>query len=260
MMTASTKTVLVILLLASLALWWSNVAREAQVDQHRQSPAQQAVNSASPQAPTELSGTSPSTAGNGRDKIAATADAASEGQRDGAVPEDARTQIALGDSYLAGNGVEIDPGLAAHWYRQAAEQGDPAAQLRLGELYEQGIGVTQDLGEALTWYGLAAEQGDAAAQANLGDHYESGPGIRSNKAAVHYYRLAASQGHREAQTDLGRMYELGKGVTADPAQAYRWYSRAADQGDALAAQGRDRVRRQLSPAQIAEGAGEDAGL
>jgi TPR repeat protein len=250
MITRRMKVALLILLLASLALWWSGAAREARMDGHAQSPLRQAVGTLAQQAPAASSGMQPATTGNSHDTITSSAAAATDSHLADVLPADAHAQIALGDSYLAGDGVEIDPGLAAHWYRQAAEQGDPAAQLRLGELYEQGIGVTQDLGEALTWYGLAAEQGDAAAQANLGDHYESGPGIRSNKAAVHYYRLAASQGHREAQTDLGRMYELGKGVTADPAQAYRWYSRAADQGDALAAQGRDRVRRQLSPAQI----------
>lgn len=153
---------------------------------------------------------------------------------------------------LVRQGMPTNPAQSLYEYQEAAEQGDPEAQLQLGLLYEQGNGVERDQEEALRWFTLAAEQGNAAAQANLGDLFEFGDGIKSNKAAAHYYRQAATQGYRDAQLDLGRLYELGKGLPQNPVQAYRWYDLAAHQGDATAAQARERVSTGMSPAQIAE--------
>jgi TPR repeat protein len=153
---------------------------------------------------------------------------------------------------LVRQGMPTDPAQSIYGYQEAAEQGEPEAQLQLGLLYEQGTGVERDPEEALRWFTLAAEQGNAAAQANLGDLFEFGDGIKSNKAAAYYYRQAATQGYRDAQLDLGRLYELGKGLPQDPVQAYRWYDLAAQQGDATAAQARERVSIGMSPAQIAE--------
>ncbi|MFZ1625854.1 MAG: tetratricopeptide repeat protein [Gammaproteobacteria bacterium] len=238
-----------LVLLAGFAAWWR---WQPQQTDTKQSAPMQAVSTEQQNASEESQLQKP-VARRGRSNPAAEDAAATVLQRTKAKdPADTQAQVALGDSYLAGTGVKSDPAQAAYWYRQAADQGDAAAQVRLGQLYEQGIGVEQDVNEALGWYTAAADQGGAADQANVGDFYESGPGIRSDKAAVHYYRLAAAHGYRDAQADLGRMYELGKGVAADPAQAYRWYARAAAQGDTVSAKNRDRMRRELSPAQIAE--------
>ena len=242
------------MLLISLAAWWRWQPQDAPA---QQSPTAQAVSAEPQNAAEDPQRREPVALPDPRSTAAEDAPAPPIQDAGANHPADAQAQVALGDSYLTGTGVKADPGKAAWWYRQAAEQGNAGAQVRLGQLYEQGIGVTQDLTEAFRWYGMAADQGAAAAQANVGDLYEFGPGIRSNKAAVHYYRLAAAQGYRDAQADLGRMYELGKGVAADPAQAYLWYARAADQGDELAARNRDRMRRQLSPAQIAEAERQD---
>lgn len=238
-----------LVLIAGLAAWWRWPSQ--QIHEQQSAPAQ-AV-SAEPHKALEDSQREQPIALPAPGQIA-TENQATGPRRESSAkdPADAQAQVALGDSYLAGTGVKADPAQAAYWYRQAADQGEAAAQVRLGQLYEQGIGVEQDVNEALGWYTAAADQGNAADQVNVGDFYESGPGIHSDKAAVHYYQLAAAQGYRDAQADLGRMYELGKGVAADPAQAYRWYTRAAAQGDAVSAKNRDRMRRQLSPAQIAE--------
>lgn len=178
--------------------------------------------------------------------------AATTSDRQTAEPDAPAAQVALGDRYLAGIGVQADASEALRWYQKAAEQGDAGAQLKLGFLYEQGLGVEKSADKALELFGLAADQGNAAAQANLGDRYEFGEGIRSPKAAAHYYRLAAQQGFLDAQLDLGRLYEFGKGVPQDPVQAWRWYALAAQQGDASAARHRDRVSLKMRPAEITE--------
>lgn len=178
--------------------------------------------------------------------------AATPSDRQTAESGDPAAQVALGDRYLAGIGLQADATEARRWYQKAAEQGDADGQVKLGFLYEQGLGVEKSPDKAMELFSLAADQGNAAAQANLGDRFEFGEGIRSPKAAAYYYRLAAQQGFRDAQLDLARLYELGKGVPQDPVQAWRWYALAARQGDASAARNRDRVSLKMRPAQIAE--------
>jgi len=42
--------------------------------------------------------------------------------------------------------------------------------------------------------------------------------------------LAAEQGLTEAEFGMGIMYSAGRGVAWDPAEAIRWYERAAAKG------------------------------
>jgi len=50
----------------------------------------------------------------------------------------------LGDLYYRADGVPQDLGMAASWYRKAAEQGRPLAQFNIGQLYASGEGVPND--------------------------------------------------------------------------------------------------------------------
>jgi TPR repeat protein len=174
-----------------------------------------------------------------------------EADRQAAENASAEVQIALGDRYLAGDGVPVDPVEALRWYRAAAEQGSAAGQMKLGLMYEHGQGTAKDLDAAYEWYTKAAEQGDSAAQANLGDQFEFGDYI-SYKSAAYWYRLAANKGYVDAQLDLGRLYENGKGVDQDYRQAYVWYAVAAARGSGTAARSRDLVAAKLTPAEIAD--------
>ena len=165
---------------------------------------------------------------------------------------DARAQVALGNRYLAGNGVPMDEAEALRWYRAAADQGLAAGQVQLGSMYEQGQGTAKDLDAANEWYTMAAAQGDPAAQANLGDLFEFGDGYINYKQASYWYRQAAKQGYPDAQRNLGRLYETGRGVEQDYRQAYLWYALAAARGDAPAARNRDLVAGKLLPVEVAE--------
>ena len=49
--------------------------------------------------------------------------------------------------------------------------------------------------------------------------------------------MAAEQGHAEAADFLGRAYFLGEGVPANPAEACKWYFKAAKKGVATAQRG-----------------------
>jgi TPR repeat protein len=52
--------------------------------------------------------------------------------------------------------------------------------------------------------------------------------------AIRMLKRYAAQGEARSQGKLGLLYETGAGVEQDPAEALKWYQKAADQGDATA--------------------------
>lgn len=78
-----------------------------------------------------------------------------------------------------------------------------------------------------------AEQGDSKAQVILGLMYASGRGgVSKNPAeAAKWYLKAAEQGEPVAQATLGTMYRNGIGVTQNFAEAIKWLEKAAEQGE-----------------------------
>jgi uncharacterized protein len=54
------------------------------------------------------------------------------------------------------------------------------------------------------------------------------------KEAVKWYTKAAEQGDAEAQSNLGVMYQNGQGVPQDYKEAVKWYTKATEQGFAQA--------------------------
>lgn len=147
----------------------------------------------------------------------------------------AKHQIAY--LFMNGSGSPEVPAESESYFRKYAERGNPCAQWVLGEIFEHGIRVRQDYFEAVRWYRKAAAQGYAYAQLALARLHEQGKGVLSSyRAAAHYYKSAAEQGLEEAQRRLGDLYYWGRGgVPEDLAEAARWYSLAAKQGDKDAA-------------------------
>jgi uncharacterized protein len=138
-------------------------------------------------------------------------------------------------------------------WRPLAEQGNALAQYNLGVLYRKGRGVPQDDVQARQWYKKAAAQGEAKAQYNLGTLFLNGGGVpKDYQQALRWFRMAADQGEAVAQTKIGIMYDEGQGVPHDVVQAHKWYSLAATNGDKPAAELRDALAKQMTPAQIAE--------
>ena len=68
-----------------------------------------------------------------------------------------------------------------------------------------------------------------------------------------WFEKAAAQGNANAQVRLGASYEAGKGVPQDNVRAYKWYTLGETNGDIKAAELRDALTNQMTPAQIAEG-------
>ena len=186
---------------------------------------------------------------------------------------DVYAQVSLGDMYKYGEDVPKNATEAVKWYTKAAEQGDVMAQIILGGMYKYGESVPQNGTEAVKWYTKAAEQGSVTAQNNLGEMHRYGynsalqnslvprllraivygyvyDGLPQDyKEAVKWYTKAAEQGDAGAQFNLGSMYRNGQGVPQNYKEAYVWLSLAAAQSSAPqdAAKVRDEVAKKLPP-------------
>src|SRR3954451_10204876 len=106
-----------------------------------------------------------------------------------------------------------------------AKTGSPECQFVLGRLYETGSAGTKDLGMAADWYRKAAEQGLAKARYNLGAMYYAGEGVPKNpNLAAEWFSKAAYQNHALAQFNLAGLYASGEGVPRSVSEARRWYT------------------------------------
>lgn len=151
------------------------------------------------------------------------------------------------------SGTHEEYAAAAKELRKSAEGGDVAAQNRLGLLYNEGQGVPQNYRQAKQWFEKAAEQGHAGAQVNLGTLYLLEHGAQqSDQMALSWFRRAAEQEDALAFAKLGLMYAQGRGVPQDFIQAHMWYNLSAAHGEKRAAESRDAVAKQMTPAQVAE--------
>lgn len=143
---------------------------------------------------------------------------------------DARAQLAMGELYYGGYGVDQDYAQAAEWYRVAANQGQVQAQCNLGECYLQGLGVEVDEAQAVKYFRMSADAGCVMAMNNLAVCYATGQGVEKNpEEAVKLYRKGAELGEPLAQKNLGTCYLQGDGVPQDHAEAVKWLTLAAEQ-------------------------------
>ncbi len=115
--------------------------------------------------------------------------------------------------------------------------------------YEQG-----DYAAAMAELRPLAQAGSAEAQYVLGTMYDLALGVARDPAqALEWYREAARQRWSPAQYMLGLIYAVGQqGVPQDYVQAHMWFDIAAAQGVVEAARLRDRIKAQMTPAQVLE--------
>jgi TPR repeat protein len=110
-----------------------------------------------------------------------------------------------------------------------AREGNPECQFVLGRILQTGSAGTKDPGMAADWYRKAAEAGLAKARYNLGAMYYEGEGLpKDPRLAAEWFSKAAYQNHALAQFNLANLYEEGDGVPRNPAEARKWYKEVAD--------------------------------
>lgn len=183
--------------------------------------------------------------------VAADAAAAFKHYRRAADQGFAPAQFNVGNMYATGNGVKQDYFEASLWFRQAADRGVAEAQYNLALAHELGRGVPKDEVTAQRWYRAAAGQRYPRAQYNLALMLEEGRGSSLDMpGAFALYRAAAAQNFAPAQNNLGILLAEGRGAPADPVEAYTWLALAVENG--VNPTGRDLVRQQLSPEQLAK--------
>jgi localization factor PodJL len=68
---------------------------------------------------------------------------------------------------------------------------------------------------------------------------------------VRWFRRAADDGVVDSQFNLGLLYESGSGVDRNLPEAYKWFTIAADGGDAQAQASAGQLRARLTAAQLA---------
>lgn len=142
--------------------------------------------------------------------------------------------LALGQLHFEGIGVAQDIGMAAYWFRQAAEGGIACAQHNLAQLLFNGSeGVPKDRVEAVRWYERAAEGGNRVSQYNLGLMYTNGDEVpRDDAKALLYLERSAKTGFAPAYYTLGMIYFEGRGIRQDHVRARSLFQQAANQGNA----------------------------
>lgn len=132
------------------------------------------------------------------------------------------------------NGVVIpeDHAEAARWLKKAADQGHPFAQAALAPIYERGDGVPKDTAAAVKLYRLNAEQGFQFAQVKLCRLYEEGKLLPKDDAqSLNWLRKAATDNDEPAVAfKLAEFLLSGTGTRTNPAEALRWYQKAAQPG------------------------------
>jgi TPR repeat protein len=92
-----------------------------------------------------------------------------------------------------------------------------------------------------------AERNDAKAQWELGDTYMK---LGNWSEANQWLQKAAERGVTEAQYQLAQNYEKGQGIRKDFIEAYAWFFVAAEHGHLMALNGRERLSRLLSHADL----------
>jgi localization factor PodJL len=187
--------------------------------------------------------------------VAVPADIAPAALADAARSGDPMAFFEIGAIYTEGRGVPADFAKAATWYQRAADAGVIPAQYRLGSLYEKGTGVPRDPAKARALYQQAAESGNANAMHNLAVMLASGNAAAGGASpdfalAGMWFAKAADLGLRDSQFNLAILYARGNGVAKDLVESCKWFSVAAADGDADAAQKRDQVEQELSPEQL----------
>lgn len=99
---------------------------------------------------------------------------------------DIASQLAVGDAYFSGNGVDVDKAKAAKWYYKAVEGKSEEAKDRLYKFYSKEL-------EQL------AKKGDTQALFELGKDYYEGDGVEKNaNKAAKYLKKAMKNGHEDA--------------------------------------------------------------
>jgi TPR repeat protein len=150
----------------------------------------------------------------------------------------APAQVAAGNAFYHGLGIEKDYQQAFKWYSEAATQNHTEAQYLAGTMYYNGEGVNEDYPKAAEWFAKSASSHHGESQYMLGLMYTKGRGVTKDAAlGLQYYIQAGNNNHIKSQNYLGEIYLMGNDVVRqNQKEAIRWFRKAAALGDDWAKQ------------------------
>ena len=154
--------------------------------------------------------------------------------KDKAEAGDKDAQFKLGENFDDGKGgFPKDPVSAFNWYIKAADQGHPTAKRFAAWSYKTGTGTPENVAKAIELYSdCAKNHKDVKAMACLGFCYDKGDGVKENLSeAVKWYTMAAEEGDAVAQVNLALCYEKARGVEKNLVEALKWHRKAAEKGN-----------------------------
>jgi uncharacterized protein len=169
---------------------------------------------------------------------------------------------------LYSQGVEYEKGgehkQAFMLYKQAAEQGHVRAHFKLGQCYLYGIGTEVNEHEGIAWLNKALDKGLGIAGLCLGNYYSTQL-LPNYHEALKYFQRSVDLGYERAVQNLANVRERlrkagqtseaaavqraaergdsnacfematrcleGVGVPQSAAEVFRWFRKAAEQGD-----------------------------
>ncbi len=175
--------------------------------------------------------------------------------REAAEQGHAGAQFSLGVLTALGKGVTRDTEDAVRLYREAADRSDGRAQYTLAEKFNQGVQArTAEPPEGDLWLKRLARLGQSTNPLAVGSDYHFGmDGLAADAAeAFSWYSKAAEQGHLMAWRRLGEMHATGRGTPKDFVRAHMWFTLCAEQGIGAAEASRNFLAGKMSPEQIAE--------
>lgn len=106
--------------------------------------------------------------------------------------------------------------------------------------------------DSLVHIRFKAEDGHADAMFLLGIAYAQGRGVdRDDTTAAYWFLNASKKGHVRAHATIGYLYATGRGARHDCVLGYIFLARAAKLGDPLGKDLMIKVRRSMSPSQLA---------
>ena len=149
----------------------------------------------------------------------------------GVEKKDYRAYCRLADCYLRGDGIGRNNKKAFSLYKQAFEKDESSqyySAFGMAECYFYGYGVSQNTDTALKYYKKAATLENGVATKFLADYFYD---CNDFKEALEWAKKAANTGLGWGMLMIGAMYQRGEGVNENREEAYKWFSKAALQGD-----------------------------
>jgi hypothetical protein len=159
-----------------------------------------------------------------------------------------KAQFQLASLYEKGDGMPRDFALARKWYERAANNKVPHSRCRLADFYFNGEGVERNVETAMNYLASEASNNCTGAQVRLAQCLEQQSRITE---ALVWYRHAGTNGNSTAQMALGDRLTDALSCPVDNAEAYFWYSVAAERGNRVAVVSARRLKaNKLSAEQI----------